>query len=72
VARIDSLTRELNDVAKEFDAFTAKELQDANHSLTGKGLPTVQPETREMWDKSNDQTADSGGLPATYAFHLRP
>jgi photosystem II stability/assembly factor-like uncharacterized protein len=71
VARIESLTRELNDVAKEFDAFTAKELQDANHSLTRKGLPPVQPVTREMWDRANDQ-ADSGGLPATYAWHFRP
>jgi hypothetical protein len=71
VARIDSLTRELNDVAKEFDAFAAKDLQDANRSLTKKGLPPVQPATREIWDKSNNQ-ADSGGLPATYAWHFRP
>jgi photosystem II stability/assembly factor-like uncharacterized protein len=70
-ARIESLTRELNDVAKEFDAFTAKDLQDANRSLTKKGLPPVQPLTREMWERADNQ-ADAGGLPAAYAWHLRP
>ena len=71
VARIESLTRELNDVVKEFDGFTAKELQDANQSLARKGLPPVQPVTRETWDRANEQ-ADSGGLPATYAWQFRP
>jgi photosystem II stability/assembly factor-like uncharacterized protein len=71
MARIDSLTRELDDVAKEFDTFAAKDLQDANRSLTKKGLPPVEPEAHETWEKSNTR-ADSGGLPATYTWHLRP
>ncbi|HUI43245.1 MAG TPA: sialidase [Terriglobia bacterium] len=71
VARIESLTRELDDVVKEFDSFTAKELQDANQSLTKKGLPPVEPLTREMWDKASGQ-ADAGGLPPTYAWNFLP
>ena len=38
VARIDSLKHELDDVTKEFDAFAAKELTDANASLAKKKL----------------------------------
>jgi len=53
VARIDSLTRELDDVAKEFDTFTAKDLQEANQALSKKKLQPVQPLTREAWDKAN-------------------
>jgi photosystem II stability/assembly factor-like uncharacterized protein len=71
-ARIESLTRELDDVAKEFDAFTAKELPAANRSLTKKKLEPVQPVTREIWDKEASNQADWGGMPAAYALHLRP
>jgi photosystem II stability/assembly factor-like uncharacterized protein len=53
VARIDSLQHELDDVAKEFDVFTAKDLQDANQVLENKKMEAIQPLTRENWDKAN-------------------
>jgi hypothetical protein len=58
VARIDSLKHDLDDVVKEFDAFAAKDLTEANASLAKKKLPPVQPITRADWDKAN---GDSGG-----------
>ena len=53
VARIDSLKHEFEDVVKEFDAFTAKDLRDANAALTKKKIAAIQPLTREDWDKAN-------------------
>lgn len=60
VSRIDSLRRELDDVAKEFDAFTSKEIADVNTSLTQKKLETIQPINRADWEKANSET--EGGL----------
>ncbi|HXW55308.1 MAG TPA: hypothetical protein VEJ67_06145 [Candidatus Cybelea sp.] len=54
--RIDSLSRELGDVTKEFDAFTSKELPSVNLSLAKKKLPPIHAITREEWD----QAANSG------------
>ena len=53
VARIDSLRHEFEDVVKAFDAFTAKDLQDANQALAKKKMQAIQPLTREDWDKAN-------------------
>jgi len=53
VARIDSLKHELDDVVKEFDAFAAKDLQEANQALAKKKMGTIQPLTRKDWDKAN-------------------
>jgi hypothetical protein len=53
VARIDSLRRELDDVAKEFDAFTAMDLKSANESLLKKKMDAIHPLTRQDWDKIN-------------------
>jgi photosystem II stability/assembly factor-like uncharacterized protein len=60
VARIDSLAHELDDVAKEFDAFTAKELADANRSLAKKKLGEIHPLTRADWEKANGDD-EAGG-----------
>src|ERR1700674_2785650 len=57
VARIDSLKKEVEDVAAEFDAFAAKELPSVNKSLTQKKLEVIQPLTRKAWDAAD---ADSG------------
>src|SRR5216683_4145758 len=60
VARIDSLKKELEDVAAEFDAFIAKELSAVNKSLAQKKLEPVQTMDRKVWD-----AADAGaGAPA--------
>lgn len=57
VARIDSLTHELNDVVQEFEAFAAKELPAVNQALASKKLQPIKPLSREDWDKAN---RDSG------------
>ena len=56
VARIDSLKHELDDVAAEFDAFIAKDLQGTNESLSQKKIEIIHPLTRQEWDKSNSGT----------------
>ncbi|HLW98152.1 MAG TPA: hypothetical protein VKR82_05860 [Candidatus Acidoferrales bacterium] len=60
VARIDSLKHELDDVAKEFDAFAAKELPSVNTSLVQKKLDAIQPVRRADWDKANADTEGGG------------
>jgi photosystem II stability/assembly factor-like uncharacterized protein len=50
VARIDSLRKELEDVAAEFDAFAAREFPAVNKSLAQKKLESIQPLTRKAWD----------------------
>jgi hypothetical protein len=60
VARIDSLKRELDDVVKEFDAFLAINIKDANSSLSRKKLEVIHPLTREEWDKANSESESSG------------
>jgi photosystem II stability/assembly factor-like uncharacterized protein len=62
VARIDSLAHERKDVADEFEALAAKDLQAANAALGVKKLEAIHPPTREAWDKANND-ADSGSAP---------
>jgi hypothetical protein len=65
-ARIDSLKKELEDVAGEFDAFVAKELSTVNKTLSQKKLEAIQPIDRKAWDAAD---ADSGaGAPRTTRF----
>jgi hypothetical protein len=64
-ARIDSLKHELDDVTKEFDAFAAKDLTEANASLAKKKLPPVQPITRDDWDKANGGSGGSASPAGT-------
>ena len=56
VGRIDSLKNELEDVAKEFDTFTGKDLKDANQALTKKKMEAIRPLARADWDKANSGT----------------
>jgi hypothetical protein len=63
VERTDSIGRELGDVVKDFDAWSAKELPGINSALAKKKLEPVKLMTREDWDKSN--AAEAGGGTAT-------
>ncbi len=63
VARIDSLKHELDDVVKEFDAFVAKDIQEANAALAKRKIETIHPLTREEWDKANSESESSGAAP---------
>jgi hypothetical protein len=51
--RTEALAREVADVAKDFDAWAAKELPRVNADLAKKNLPPIQPLTREEWEKKS-------------------
>jgi hypothetical protein len=53
--RLNSLTRELADVMKDFDAWVAKELDPLNASIVEKKLNPVKPLSHEEWQKSSGQ-----------------
>jgi hypothetical protein len=50
--RTDALAKELGDVLADFDAWAGKELPGINSELAKKGLPPVEPLTREAWQAS--------------------
>jgi hypothetical protein len=58
-ARIESLKKELEDVAGEFDAFLTKELSAINKSLSQKKLEPIQPIDRKTWDLADADSAPS-------------
>ncbi|HMD38280.1 MAG TPA: hypothetical protein VKH15_03300 [Candidatus Acidoferrum sp.] len=61
-ARIESLKRELEDVAGEFDAFVAKKMPGVNKSLAQKKMEPIQTIDRKTWDASeSDSGAGAGG-----------
>jgi photosystem II stability/assembly factor-like uncharacterized protein len=64
VARIDSLKKELGDVAAEFDSFAAKDLPGIDKLLKQKKLPPIEPLTRKAWDAANDETGGGNAAPA--------
>ena len=55
VERAAALGRELTDVVKSFEAWTAKELAGVNSALTSKQLEPIKLMTREEWEKKNEQ-----------------
>ncbi len=55
VERTGTLARELDDVARDFDAWAAKELADVNTGLAEKKLEPITPLTREEWEKRDTQ-----------------
>jgi photosystem II stability/assembly factor-like uncharacterized protein len=67
-SRIDSLKKELHDVATEFDTLVGKELPGVNKTLSQKKLEPIQPLGRKAWDAMN---AESGVTPAGAAQFLR-
>jgi photosystem II stability/assembly factor-like uncharacterized protein len=66
IARIDSLKKELDDVAAEFDSFVAKELPAVNKSLSQKKLAPIQPIDRKAWDAA--EGASGGDAPGAAIF----
>ncbi|HET6936355.1 MAG TPA: sialidase [Candidatus Angelobacter sp.] len=60
-ARTDALTRELEDVIRDFTQFTARELPTINSGLKKKKLEPIELLTQEQWDKTHQ--GDSGGQP---------
>jgi hypothetical protein len=61
VERTDALGRELEDVMKEFEQLTAKQLPAVNSELQKKKLEPLQPLTQQQWEKMHE--GDGGGQP---------
>ena len=64
VARIDSLKKELDEVAGEFDGVVTKELPAVNKTLSQKKLEAIQPMDRKAWNVANsdsEEGARTGG-----------
>jgi len=59
VERTGALGRELEDVMKELDQLTAKQLPAVNSALQKKKLEPLQPLTQQQWEKMHE--GDSGG-----------
>jgi photosystem II stability/assembly factor-like uncharacterized protein len=59
VERTDALGRELEDVMKEFEQLTAKQLPAVNSELQKKKLEPLQPLTQQQWEKMHE--GDGGG-----------
>jgi photosystem II stability/assembly factor-like uncharacterized protein len=57
--RADALARELGDVVKDFDSWTAKELSGLNAELAKKNLEPLTMLTREEWEKTAAQPTSS-------------
>jgi hypothetical protein len=55
-SRIESLKKELGDVAGEFDAFVAKDLPAVNKSLSQKKMEPIQPIDRKTWDAADSES----------------
>src|SRR6266481_6209982 len=66
IARIDSLKKELDDVAAEFDAFVAKELPTVNKSLSQKKQAPIQLLDRKAWDAA--EAGSGAGAPGDAKF----
>jgi hypothetical protein len=49
--RTDAIARELADVVKDFDTWSAKELSGVNSALSSKQLEPIKVLTREGWEK---------------------
>ena len=60
VARADALSRELEDVIRDFQQMTDKELAPINASLQKKKLAPISAMSQSDWEKAH-QAASSGG-----------
>jgi hypothetical protein len=54
VERTDALGRELEDVIKELDQVTAKQLSAINSGLQKKKLEPIQPLNQQQWEKTHE------------------
>ncbi|HEX8499613.1 MAG TPA: hypothetical protein VF659_03410 [Pyrinomonadaceae bacterium] len=69
IERGDALARELTDVVKDFDAWTAKELSGINAELTRKNLEPLKALTREEWEKVGGRPASAPSPAAARREH---
>jgi photosystem II stability/assembly factor-like uncharacterized protein len=61
-ARTEALGHELEDVIKEFDSLTARELPAINTALQKKKLETIQTLSEQQWQQAHE--GDGGSQPA--------
>jgi hypothetical protein len=55
IARSESLSRELDDVVKEFMTLTGQQLPDLNRRLATRKLGIIEVISEEAWKKANKQ-----------------
>jgi photosystem II stability/assembly factor-like uncharacterized protein len=53
IERADVLTRELDDVVKEFNTFVTQQVEPLNRQVTAKKLPAIRILSEEEWQKKN-------------------
>jgi photosystem II stability/assembly factor-like uncharacterized protein len=68
INRADALARELADVTKDFDAWSAKELPGINSALAKKKLEPIKLLKRDEWDKGSSGGAASSAATALNRF----
>ncbi len=69
IERTDGLGRELDDVIKELDQLTAKELPKINSGLQKKKLEPIQPLTQQQWEKMHQ--GNTGSQPGMLGMRER-
>ena len=69
VQRADAIGRELGDVVKDFDAWSAKELSGLNVALQQRQLDPVQLLTRQQWESKSGVSSSVGGGAAMYRYY---
>lgn len=69
VERTDALGHELEDVMKELDQLTAKQLPVINSGLQKKKLEPIQPLTQQQWEKMHQ--GDAGAQPGMMGMRER-
>ncbi len=67
--RTDALGHELEDVIKELDQLTAKQLPAINSGLQKKKLEPIQPLTQQQWEKMHQ--GDTGSQPGMMGMRER-
>jgi photosystem II stability/assembly factor-like uncharacterized protein len=53
IERTDALGRELADVLRDFQTWSAQQLPGINSALSQKKLPPIETRTRDQWNKTN-------------------
>ncbi|MGB8129752.1 MAG: sialidase [Candidatus Angelobacter sp.] len=69
IERTDALGRELDDVIKELDQLTTKQLPAINSGLQKKKLEPIRPLTQDQWEKMHQ--GDTGAQPGMMGVRER-
>jgi hypothetical protein len=69
IERTDALGRELDDVIKDLDQLTTKQLPAINSGLQKKKLEPIQPLTQQQWEKMHQR--DTGAQPGMMGIRER-